>query len=73
MFAVTFVDYGCPDFGQQEYYEVEKLFSSWSAAEKFIRSLEDFEFCSAVYHFRDRKSTRLNTSHVSESRMPSSA
>ena len=29
---------------------------------------------TAVYHtLRDRKSTRLNSSHVSESRMPSSA
>ena len=51
MFAVTFFAYGCPDFGQEEYYTEEKLFSTWFAAEKFIRSLEDFAFCSVVYHF----------------------
>ena len=28
---------------------------------------------SSLYFYRDRKSTRLNSSHVSESRMPSSA
>ena len=28
---------------------------------------------NAEYHSADRKSTRLNSSHVSESRMPSSA
>ena len=30
-------------------------------------------FARAYYYFIDRKSTRLNSSHVSESRMPSSA
>jgi hypothetical protein len=50
MFAVTFLDYGCPDFGQQEYHKEERLFSTWKAAEAFIRSLEDWEFCSAVWH-----------------------
>ena len=29
--------------------------------------------CRDSYELRDRKSTRLNSSHVSESRMPSSA
>jgi hypothetical protein len=35
MFAVTYYDYGCPDFGDQEYYEEEKLFSR-PAAERYI-------------------------------------
>ena len=34
---------------------------------------ELFQFPSAANGLRDRKSTRLNSSHVSESRMPSSA
>ena len=32
-----------------------------------------FEFLSGIWKMIDRKSTRLNSSHVSESRMPSSA
>ena len=51
MFAVTYYDYGCPDSGGQQYYEEEKLFSNWPAAERYIRSLEDYEFISAAYHF----------------------
>ena len=50
MFVVTHVDYGCPDWGGQEYYECERYFSSWEAAEKFIGSLEEWEFCSAVWN-----------------------
>ena len=52
-------------------------------AEKYTRSfLEDAEalgllrahvYPRATEHIEDRKSTRLNSSHVSESRMPSSA
>ena len=51
MFTVTFLDYGCPDFGGQEYYEDEKLFSNWQQAQEFINSLEDYEFKAAAYHF----------------------
>ena len=32
-----------------------------------------YPVAGALYQYRDRKSTRLNSSHVSESRMPSSA
>ena len=41
--------------------------------EQYQKLLEEFEWNSIVYNASDRKSTRLNSSHVSESRMPSSA
>ena len=38
-----------------------------------IQKLESCKFPNLKLIVRDRKSTRLNSSHVSESRMPSSA
>ena len=50
------------------YEKVNGLVSDvYAAAKKADRPLVFFE------HFRDRKSTRLNSSHNRESRMPSSA
>ena len=46
------------------------LFLSYSVGHSFIVSLP---IIYIVYRFKDRKSTRLNSSHSSVSRMPSSA
>ena len=45
--------------------------AEWDAI-AYQRSL-DLQVYLALAHFGDRKSTRLNSSHVSQSRMPSSA
>ena len=45
----------------------------WSADDKFFDNLVAKAVDVAVPRTVDRKSTRLNSSHVSESRMPSSA
>jgi DNA-binding transcriptional LysR family regulator len=49
----------------------ERLFMSQSAVSERIAALEHSVGVSLL--FRDRKSTRLNSSHVLVSRMPSSA
>ena len=41
--------------------------------EKQIRELEDTDIIGMVRENGDRKSTRLNSSHITRSRMPSSA
>ena len=41
---------------------------------KNIKSSNGYKYCDVLSNSRrDRKSTRLNSSHMSESRMPSSA
>ena len=45
--------------------------ASW--LEKLDDNSLDFALCHQLMHIRDRKSTRLNSSHNRESRMPSSA
>ena len=42
-------------------------------ADRLSAGAADFAVVGLVYVLLDRKSTRLNSSHVSESRMPSSA
>ena len=44
-----------------------------SSAFRATSNVTDIVECDAVFICVDRKSTRLNSSHVSESRMPSSA
>ena len=39
---------------------------------KFVEAYQNVDIC-LLYHHSDRKSTRLNSSHSGESRMPSSA
>ena len=49
---------------------------SWLTTNPYFKDLNDINVREAMYQERikqDRKSTRLNSSHVSESRMPSSA
>ena len=40
---------------------------------RFLLFSTDFRVEGLIYASRDRKSTRLNSSHIEESRMPSSA
>ena len=50
------------------------IFSSLFAALRLPKSISYFAQCGILlFYILDRKSTRLNSSHVSESRMPSSA
>ena len=39
----------------------------------YVQGKLDFDYRDSLTPYKDRKSTRLNSSHVSESRMPSSA
>ena len=46
------------------------------SADSFIEEMRSIQFtgsCQSAYHYVDRKSTRLNSSHPLSSRMPSSA
>ena len=51
------------DYFKEQLDSVEVLV--WNTAEEFIKDVPE--------KVRDRKSTRLNSSHANESRMPSSA
>ena len=44
-----------------------------TAASKFLFAMHNDDVQMRIHLYQDRKSTRLNSSHVSESRMPSSA
>ena len=54
-------------------YDVLKLTSAWRR--ELIKTLEDLDdrILSLEEKLKDRKSTRLNSSHIPLSRMPSSA
>ena len=39
----------------------------------YIYGIQEMDFLSSFWYSLDRKSTRLNSSHLNESRMPSSA
>ena len=58
-----------PEVGQQEFHAFETL-TGWLEKEGFTveRGIAGMKTA-----FRDRKSTRLNSSHNNQSRMPSSA
>ena len=55
----------CLPSGETWFVELKTTGGRLSALQKF--------FLLTMQHLKDRKSTRLNSSHVSESRMPSSA
>ena len=73
------------DFGKDEYHdpaeivnhEVDISFNTaWSPPVQFYEKLVELDYTVRASYWEpgiDRKSTRLNSSHVSESRMPSSA
>ena len=50
---------------------LEVVFNLWY--NRFYTAMQDKNWDVFVYELEDRKSTRLNSSHVSQSRMPSSA
>ena len=52
---------------------VEKASQLLPSLAGFLTTLEDYVGVSFEYPYLDRKSTRLNSSHESTSRMPSSA
>ena len=54
----------------KELLRVENLTVEFGVHEGVVRAVDDVSFSIPP---GDRKSTRLNSSHVSESRMPSSA
>ena len=58
-----------PPFTKEQIDEYLKYLTDWKVQ---INEKKAF-YLSRVYKFSDRKSTRLNSSHMSESRMPSSA
>ena len=49
------------------------IYKIWARDQKEVTNMNKYELAVVVSAKIDRKSTRLNSSHVSESRMPSSA
>ena len=59
-------------------FDVPIYNGSWNMVEGIIKNIKEHTKNASIYYYTkqksgDRKSTRLNSSHVSESRMPSSA
>ena len=54
-------------------YKARTLRIELAGKDRLEKALIIGEELSGIYNEEDRKSTRLNSSHVSESRMPSSA
>ena len=73
--GVNFVQgsFNVPGGPQPEHYEKMKVMGGYQGRVTFINQPFDFEAFNKRIQIQDRKSTRLNSSHVSESRMPSSA
>ena len=47
--------------------------AKYKAEFPWLKEVDSLALCNAQLHLQDRKSTRLNSSHRLESRMPSSA
>ena len=62
---------GCSD--DEDYRDVDGQSPTLELTSDHIRTLTGYEFKIAGKIVEDRKSTRLNSSHRSQSRMPSSA
>ena len=58
---------------QKRNRETEPSGMGWELFENYLIALEKFKPNFFLYENKDRKSTRLNSSHLSQSRMPSSA
>ena len=68
----TEIDYLVDHYLSKHDIHLENALSELSSAEQFTTFTEENPF-KAMLTKRDRKSTRLNSSHTTVSRMPSSA
>ena len=60
-------------FASFEMWTVRRFFVDIARADSYVGSRQYINSHSYVYYSQDRKSTRLNSSHSGQSRMPSSA
>ena len=57
----------------EEIMTIEEASEKYCIPIKILKEYESMELCKTVKRVIDRKSTRLNSSHSGQSRMPSSA